>query len=321
MKDFFKLYLRRKLNFNRKLNPKPTEADFFQLIKSSTDSFYALQAPVPTADDKKQEDLLHGSSLYEQTSKSLEDLLKTVLDRDFNSSGLMTIFKHLEPWLTSVNDHERLRSIKSLSSVLKHFSANFKLSADDLERKPNLECFGHILGRIVSRSTDPIIQVRLITIDCIESLIRSLQIYNQSSVENDSEVLIELLGGVKQKLIKNDSSILLIGVNELSKLLCKKVPSGEQLMVFIEKLIDGLLDVQSHCSSASCIFLNYCVKLRGNELKCHVENLIKHLYTKLGLIQNPQAKLGTLRTIRILFQQHLIEALNVFLTFPIPCNK
>lgn len=52
-----------------------------------------------------------------------------------------------------------------------------------------------------------------------------------------------------------------------------------------------------------------------------VENLIRHLYTKLSLIQNPQAKLGTLRTIRVVFQQHLTEALNVFLTFPIPCNK
>jgi hypothetical protein len=99
------------------------------------------------------------------------------------------------------------------------------------------------------------------------------------------------------------------------------VPSNEQLNVFLEKLIEGLLDVQSHCSSASCIFLNYSIKLRGHELKVQVESIIKNLYTKLSLIQNPQAKLGTLRSIRVLFQQHLIESLNVFLSFPIPCNK
>ncbi len=52
-----------------------------------------------------------------------------------------------------------------------------------------------------------------------------------------------------------------------------------------------------------------------------VEGLMTHLYTKLGLIQNPQAKLGTLRTIRVLFQQHLVESFNVLLTFPIPCTK
>ena len=106
-----------------------------------------------------------------------------------------------------------------------------------------------------------------------------------------------------------------------SKLLCKLVPSGSQLIEFIEKLIDSLLDVQAHCSSATCIFLNYCMKLRVNEMKENVESLITHLYTKLGLIQNPQAKLGTLRTIRVIFQQHLVESLNVILTFPIPCDK
>ena len=105
------------------------------------------------------------------------------------------------------------------------------------------------------------------------------------------------------------------------QILCKQVPQGSQLLVFIEKLIDGLLDVQSHCSSASCIFLNYCVKLRAAELKSQVDNLLRHLYAKLSLIQNQQAKLGTLRTIRVLFHQHLVDALNVFLTFPIPCNK
>ena len=48
------------------------------------------------------------------------------------------------------------------------------------------------------------------------------------------------------------------------------MPPGEQLVKFIDKLIDGLLDVQSHCSSASCIFLNHCIKLRGGELKNQV---------------------------------------------------
>ncbi len=41
-------------------------------------------------------------------------------------------------------------------------------------------------------------------------------------------------------------------------------------MTFIEKLIEGLLDVQTNCSSASCIFLNYCVKLRVIELRDNV---------------------------------------------------
>ena len=142
-----------------------------------------------------------------------------------------------------------------------------------------------------------------------------------SEAASQLDAYVEQLNLLKQKLVKADSNILLSAVSDLSKILCKQVPQGAQLAVFIEKLIDGLLDVQSHCSSASCIFLNYCVKLRGHEMSGQVESLIRHLYNKLSLIQNPQAKLGTLRTIRIIFQQHLIDALNVFLTFPIPCSK
>lgn len=143
----------------------------------------------------------------------------------------------------------------------------------------------------------------------------------KSEDEIKADKYTEQLAAIHQKLIKTDSNILLSGVNELSKIICKLVPPGVQLITFIEKLIDGLLDVESHCSSASCLILNYCIKLRGAELKEQVENLIKHLYTKLSLIQNSQSKLGTLRTLRVLFQQHLNESLNVFLTFPIPCNK
>lgn len=85
---------------------------------------------------------------------------------------------------------------------------------------------------------------------------------------------MEQLQQIKLKLVKTDSTVLLSGVNELSKVLCKYVPTGQQLVVFIEKLIDGLLDVESHCSSASCLVLNYCVKLRGAELKDQVHDHI-----------------------------------------------
>lgn len=132
------------------MNPKPTEADLFQLIKISTDSFYPLQSPIapttPTTtntDEKVEkpeselvnvdEMILHGNALYDQTSKSLDDMLKTILDRDTGNNGLSGIFKHIEPWLTSVNEHERLRSMRSLSRVLKHFLESVKLRKKDTQ--------------------------------------------------------------------------------------------------------------------------------------------------------------------------------------------
>lgn len=230
-----------------------------------------------------------------------------------NSSTLAIIFKHLEPWIVSINDHERHRSIRSLSSVLKYFSSNFKLDEKNVEV---FCCFGNILGRIVTRVTDPVIKIRVLAIDCIDNLLKSLQIYTSNSCEES-----ESLNNIKQNLVKNSPTTLLSSVNDLSKILCKNIPAGDQLILFIENLIDGLLDIQSNCSSSSCICLNYCIKLRGQELNDYVDNLLRHLYTKLGSIQNSQAKLGTLKTFRIIFQQHLIISLNVLLTLPIPCTK
>jgi hypothetical protein len=124
----------------------------------------------------------------------------------------------------------------------------------------------------MTRITDPVIAIRLMTIDCIENLLKAVVIYGENeSLLADQDKHFEQLTIIKQKLTKNDSNILLSAVSDLAKQLCKILQNVAQLITFIEKLIDGLLDVQSHCSSASCIFLNTCIKFRGAELKDHVK--------------------------------------------------
>ena len=101
------------------------------MIKISTDSFYPLQLPPATTtnatNDKTEttnessDELLHGNALYDQTSRALDDMLNTIIGQDGSNEGLSAVFKHVEPWLTSVNEWERLRSIKTLSRCLKHF--------------------------------------------------------------------------------------------------------------------------------------------------------------------------------------------------------
>jgi hypothetical protein len=44
----------------------------------------------------------------------------------------------------------------------------------------------------------------------------------------------------------------------------------KQLIPYIDKLIEGLLDIETHCSSAACIFLVNCIKLKGGDLSDHV---------------------------------------------------
>ena len=74
--------------------------------------------------------LMHGNALYESTAKSLDELLQSILNRDLSNEGCYFIFKHLEPWITSVSDHERYRSTRCLASVLKYFAEHFKIVID-----------------------------------------------------------------------------------------------------------------------------------------------------------------------------------------------
>lgn len=218
----------------------------FLIVKTTTDSFYSLQLP---SDDKEKNynkkekslspissssslnasneidptdplaaytseiTLLHANETYELACSSLDTLLQTCLDREMTSENLKFIFKYLEPWITSVNDHERLRSMRTLFKVLRHFADNYKLQ----EEKNDFDYFGKILGSIIGRSADPVIPIRLITIDCIENLLKLYQIFTGTVIFEQSGKQFEQLLVFKQKLTKSDSNILLGVVSELAK--------------------------------------------------------------------------------------------------------
>ena len=330
---------------------------------TSLDKLFGADDPLPPPSSSagagaSQLLLLRGNHLYEHTASCLNDLLRSILDRSSEPIGdaLAHIFVHLEPWLTSVNDTDRYRALRSLASLLKYVhvlissrssrsSPALDVDADDADgedyaQKLNTSALGDILSRVLTRCTDQRGQIRLCAIECVDSLWRLVQLFSiESSLASDTQVgdaagavaaAVGVGGGdddarlvdIKAKLVKNEINLLLSAVSDLGKLFCKRVASGEQLVRFVDKLVDGLLDTQTSCSSAACLLLNYCIKLRGTELREHVvEMLLRHLYAKLASIQNPQAKVGALRTIRVVFQQHLTLSINVLLTFPIPCNK
>lgn len=153
-----------------KLNPKLTEADMYLIIKTATDGFYSLHLPASDKDasskkDNKNKSImssdststlsdsqsksdvdpadplavhtkdlteLHADGCYELTAKALDSLLQTCLDREMTSESLSFIFKYLEPWIGSINDPERLRVMRTLSRVLKHFAENYKVTDENV---------------------------------------------------------------------------------------------------------------------------------------------------------------------------------------------
>ncbi len=57
--------------------------------------------------------------------------------------------------------------------------------------------------------------------------------------------------------------------HNLFQALSQKLPP-DQLMPFLDQLLVGLLDVQSHCSSAACVVLHHIIKTHGGELHSQV---------------------------------------------------
>lgn len=84
-----------------------------------------------------------------------------------------------------------------------------------------------------------------------------------------ADQLVEAVSLLRERAEKEEPNSLFSLVNDLSKVLCKKIATENlwQLVVF---LLEGLLDFQGHSSSGACVVLNQIVKLRGSTLSDHV---------------------------------------------------
>ena len=87
--------------------------------------------------------------------------------------------------------------------------------------------------------------------------------------EGVADQLVEALSLLRERAEKDEANSLFSLVNDLSKVLCKKV-SAEHLWQLVLYLLEGPLDYQGHSSSGACVVLNQIVKLRGSVLSDHV---------------------------------------------------
>jgi hypothetical protein len=169
------------------------------------------------SDKKKETNVVHdNSNLFETTANALDTLLSDILKRDMHIVGFLNIYKHCEPWITSINDHERERVSKSLLNLLEFYATNLK---DVDQTMPNIGFLGNILGRLIPRTTDSIIQVRINSIKSIESLLNILSMCTKHEPDQleDERANLKHLQSIGEKLHQNDSNLLLLSINELSK--------------------------------------------------------------------------------------------------------
>lgn len=83
----------------------------------------------------------------------------------------------------------------------------------------SFQCFGAILGRLVCRSTDPVLKIRKYVTSSIESLLVALAAYNRLEGDKLREELdsVKIVQVIREKLIKDEPNLMLAAVNGLAK--------------------------------------------------------------------------------------------------------
>uniref|UniRef100_A0A673L083 Maestro heat-like repeat-containing protein family member 1 n=1 Tax=Sinocyclocheilus rhinocerous TaxID=307959 RepID=A0A673L083_9TELE len=228
----------------------------------------------------------------------------------------LCIFQHIESWLSSGQDHERERAVKTTAELLQFYLDN--LSVKNLVTFHNL---GALVGRLAPRCTDPNPEVRRAAIDCIYRLMYIQLRYEGFSLDYKDDSVEGLLD-VREKLSNPDHSVLYKTCSELTKIISKRLPQ-QQLSTLLFMLFDGLVDSQSNCSRASSVILNTLLKNRGL-LNIFVENvpeMLEVLHNRLQVIGEEQVKVAIGQSILILATQHLQTVVNTLVAYPLPYDS
>uniref|UniRef100_A0A8C2DLR9 Maestro heat-like repeat family member 1 n=1 Tax=Cyprinus carpio TaxID=7962 RepID=A0A8C2DLR9_CYPCA len=252
--------------------------------------------------------------LYSDTFNALHELLRNVLARDLSPDGLQSVFKHIESWLSSGQDHERERAVKTTAELLQFYLDN--LSVKNLVTFHNLAA---LVGRLAPRCTDPNPEVRRAAIDCVYRLMYIQLRYEGFSLDYKDDSVEGLLD-VREKLSNPDHSVLYKTCSELTKIISKRLPQ-QQLSTLLFMLYDGLVDSQSNCSRASSVILNTLLKNRGAGLQDLVPEMLEVLHSQLQVIGEEQVKVAIGQSILILATQHLQTVVNTLVAYPLPYDS
>uniref|UniRef100_A0A8C1X5M4 Maestro heat-like repeat-containing protein family member 1 n=1 Tax=Cyprinus carpio TaxID=7962 RepID=A0A8C1X5M4_CYPCA len=209
----------------------------------------------------------------------------------------LCIFQHIESWLSSGQDHERERAVKTTAELLQFY-------LDSLSNLVTFHNLGALVGRLGPRCTDPNPEVRRAAIDCIYRLMYIQLRYEGFSLDYKDDSVEGLLD-VREKLSNPDHSVLYKTCSELTK----RLPQ-QQLSTLLFMLFDGLVDSQSNCSRASSVILNTLLKNRGAGLQDLVPEMLEVLHNRLQLIGEEQVKVAIGQSVLILATQHLQTVVN-----------
>ncbi|XP_033836281.1 maestro heat-like repeat-containing protein family member 1 isoform X2 [Periophthalmus magnuspinnatus] len=299
------------------LDPALSENETFDLLKVCVNSVFSLPPETHTPEKVKEEETLdpkQKQTLYKDTLAALQDLLRSVLSRDPTPDGLQSVFKHIESWISSSQDHERERAISVIANILSYYLDS--LTVKNMVAFHNL---GALLGRLSPRCSDPILTVRTAAIDCLYTLLYIQLRYEGFALDYKDEGVDSLLQ-LKESLENPDHAVLYKTCSDITKVMSKRLPQ-HQLTTLIFMLFEGLVDSQANCCRASSVILNTLLKNRGGGLQELVPEMLEVLHVRLQNITEDQVRVAVGQTVLILASQHLQTVINTLINQPLPYDS
>ncbi|KAG1682946.1 Maestro heat-like repeat-containing protein family member 1 [Nymphon striatum] len=281
--------------------------------------FHTAEHSVSTPGDYNSNNALHTEEQYkvvlEETLNSFNNLLVQMLLHDFSCETLDFIMQNLNHWLLSGNSLERLRTVSSVLNLLKSYQENMNSGNKVILSFTKL---GTVLGRLIPRCTDPVLDVRLNSMNCIQLLVQiSGSNLTPNSQANRAVPRIDLL---KESMITNDPGTLYSATCDFSQVLVDAL-SSDQIRPFIYTLLDGLEDEHVQSSSGVSLVLKTVLTHKGEELKTDVVEVLDCLHGKLTRINNDQTKIGAFRCIHAIAVHHMIPVISSILNYSLPYDE
>lgn len=252
--------------------------------------------------------------LYLDTVCALEDLLRSLLQRNMTPQGLQIMVEHLSPWIKSPRGHERARALGLGACLLQFFLEHLHVST--LVPFHNL---GLLVGLFAPRCADTWATTRQEAVGCVHSLLYLQLGYEGFSQDHRDEVAERLLT-LKDGLVHPDPTILFHTCHSIAQVIAKRLPS-DQLISLLLTMFESLGDPDKNCSRASTVMINCLLKERGTVLLEKVPEIVSVLRAKLRDTQEEHVLPAAQHSVYLLASQHCEAVVSSLLGSPLPFDS
>ncbi|XP_054429758.1 protein MROH8 [Pteronotus mesoamericanus] len=290
--------------------------DLFSLITKSI-----ITLPSEKTLTQLQEIMPSGSSnsecLYRQTFQVFSEMLQSLVVKDPHLENFDIIFKHMEPWLQSVKDHERERATASMAQVLKclyrHLTLKLPLQFQRL---------GQLVARMALLCGDLLKEVAEEAAEGMHYLLHiTLRL---KYITEDKKNHRSLRGAMKkcQELLECLSIKQFYSCPFKVGQIFEVFLDSDELCQFALTIVDGLKNLKYPCTQQSAELLISLVKNAESRFE-KVPEIIGVICAQLSMISQPKVRQQVITTVSLFISRpkYTDIVISHLLYHPVPYDR